>query len=962
MILLIIILIICLILFFADYHSFKQNVLSELDELRNNIENLSININYCQKKVSDKTHYKMDSEQRPKEDEISDKISFNASNQIGKYTDNESAAMYYTELNNGMEEKKNNNICEDKDESTEFDFSELANDIESKNISNENEQIFRSEESEQTKEYDGDDKQSAVKRSLDRKEDSKQLAANYNTCLNNKEDSDFNFEKMFLGNLFNKIGAFSIIIALCYFLSKIYWTPLMQVIFAYFSAIAIFLISIYLKGRDERYKNFSSVLMGVALSSLFIVTYYGVAISSIIPAAFGLLIGIFLLITAYFVSKMFNSIAFIIIGLSGGYLTPFLISSATDINYLALYYIFINIVSAIFVHINTNYKVVNNCNLIITSCILLCFNLFNVNLSIVYPLILWSVYFVSEILLSIKNIEYSNCYLSLINYVILCIYCLSYCDNIHNFKFMALIFTPVSILYCIVSYLIKNKNELISVKYKHLFVCSVLISILWGLEDLTRILMLIVCGLTMIYINNIKKGKNYFYWINIYLGFALIYTAIYSDNKIRIILSLLLPLLLILLNKYIDNKKNTGMISLYFMSSIVFIFLLPHQYIRIFIAEIMAFVLMVMYKYLDIDNIKDVFKTNYAALYFIAGAVFISCCTKSVDLFGYTIQIGEQRVYLYSILALIMIFIMKIVNMNQYLKYGVGYVIASFASLLFIPGLYIVYDIENYKPLFNYRTCVFFMPIITSFISAYSIKNILHDVYNYLRFLAITGIYVFISLEINLIITKQQGLSELPDTMFYLIKCMTIAMVGFVYTLNMLNLSKITKLQVFEYASLLIYIGSLVSIMIGCVFGYMFDWNEYFIPIVNIRFIAFMFAIAVTYILSKYYNSKELKYFMTVIGTVLVACESFNIFDDNTIATSIAVLLYSSILIIIGIIRNNEILKKSGIVITILVILKILGIDLIDLDTKIKVVIFLIIGILLLILSYVYLKITKKKS
>lgn len=102
MILLIIILIICLILFFADYNSFKQNVLSELDELRNNIENLSISIDYCQKKVSENEHYTINSEQRWQEDEISDEISFNARNKVGKYSDNEFAAMYYTELNNKM--------------------------------------------------------------------------------------------------------------------------------------------------------------------------------------------------------------------------------------------------------------------------------------------------------------------------------------------------------------------------------------------------------------------------------------------------------------------------------------------------------------------------------------------------------------------------------------------------------------------------------------------------------------------------------------------------------------------------------------------------------------------------------------------------------------------------------------------------------------------------------------------
>ncbi len=876
----------------------------------------------------------------------------------------------------------------------------------------------------------------------------------------NTKNKPFNFEKIFLDNIYNKVGALSIIIALCYFLSGVYLTPLMQIITAYIVGIGIFGLSVFMKNRNEKYKSFSGVIMGISLASMFIVTYYGASVSSVIPEQVGFILGIVLLIAAYFESKYFDSVAFIVIGLLGGYLTPYIVNPSANINSLALYFIFMNIVSAIYVNLNPKNKFINSFNIIITSCILLLsdinFILRGEDVSFIFPITLWCVYFVSEILFSLKDTNYSNNTLSVINYIIFFIFTLiEFIAFENDYKKIALVYVPLTVIYMAVSYIMNNKNKSLSDVYNNLGICSIILALSFALEDLLRIFALILGGLTIIFINKFKNKEKYVLWANIYLimvviftalypnegariaiglgiptflillnkfintdkyyylnigyficalvftalypnegariaialgvpaflillnkfintdkyyslniGYficALVFTALYPNEGARIAIALGVPTFLILLNKFINTEKYANINSIYFIVSIIFTACCSSPYLRIFIPEITAILLLCLYDFLNLDKLKDCINTNYVALFLITGLFFISYSTETLNIFGLTIYPDAQRVYLTSIMALIIIFIAVALKKNNYIKYGVSYIFASYFALLFVHGLYIVDNIENYKPVLSYRTPVFFTPIITSFICAYKVKDILPNIYQYLKFLAITGIYVYLSLETNFIITKQQGLTDYSYEMYSVVKYMTMAMIGFTYTLNMLRLAKMTKFVIFEYAALAIYFVSLITIYFGCTL----NWYEYFIPIVNIRFIAFIFAIVVTYMLSGFYNIKKIQYLMPVIGLSLVYFEANDYLNkisfDVAIIKSAIIIVYSSILILIGLLRNNDIMKKAGIIITDIILVKMLIFDISNLDTTIKVFVYMVTGAMLLLVSFFYTKIIKKE-
>ena len=86
-----------------------------------------------------------------------------------------------------------------------------------------------------------------------------ELQANYDNYISDKnKPEDFDLQKALLGNIFNKIGAVAIIVALIIFIKLvspyIVITPLMKVIFAYLAGIGLLGGGFYLH-KKETLKN-----------------------------------------------------------------------------------------------------------------------------------------------------------------------------------------------------------------------------------------------------------------------------------------------------------------------------------------------------------------------------------------------------------------------------------------------------------------------------------------------------------------------------------------------------------------------------------------------------------------------------------------------------------------------------------------------------------------------------------
>lgn len=88
--------------------------------------------------------------------------------------------------------------------------------------------------------------------------------------------ADFSFEKFFLGNLFNKIGAIALFVGLIVFIklvsNYIVFTPVMKATLAYMATCVLFFFGFKLR-KQENMENYSEVVFGTAIGTLFITTY-----------------------------------------------------------------------------------------------------------------------------------------------------------------------------------------------------------------------------------------------------------------------------------------------------------------------------------------------------------------------------------------------------------------------------------------------------------------------------------------------------------------------------------------------------------------------------------------------------------------------------------------------------------------------------------------------------------------
>ena len=236
-----------------------------------------------------------------------------------------------------------------------------------------------------------------------------------------KTENDFDISKIFLGNIFNKIGALAIIIAIVIFIKLvspyIVITPLVKISAGFIAGLLMIGTAFHLR-KNEKLQNYSEVLLGTGFADLFITTFCGYGMFHILNTYSAIIIGAILLISTYIISDKMKTKSMLIIGLIGGYLTPFL--SNADVNVSISYLIFLNAISVVYSLKNKNVKVINIINLVLTMIIMSCFKISH-EICIALPLVLWLVYIVYDLLRE-KNTNEYDAGLSWINYGVLTVF------------------------------------------------------------------------------------------------------------------------------------------------------------------------------------------------------------------------------------------------------------------------------------------------------------------------------------------------------------------------------------------------------------------------------------------------------------------------------------------------------------------------------------------------------------
>lgn len=230
-----------------------------------------------------------------------------------------------------------------------------------------------------------------------------------------KTNENTNFEKLFLGNLFNKIGAIAIIIAIGIFIKLIYplviFTPVLKTGLGFLAGFVLLLISVKL--HRGQMKNYAEVLMGTGTAALFITTYcaYGLLHTLSMPAAVA--IGTLILVGTYFAADKLQTTSMLTIGLIGGYLNPVFLNSNASADFVLGYLIFLNLLSLIYTYKNSEKSLINIINLPLT----LCFAVYYSNkteLTEFLPFVIWGMYLLFNLLSVRQNRD--NTVLNWLNY------------------------------------------------------------------------------------------------------------------------------------------------------------------------------------------------------------------------------------------------------------------------------------------------------------------------------------------------------------------------------------------------------------------------------------------------------------------------------------------------------------------------------------------------------------------
>jgi len=576
-----------------------------------------------------------------------------------------------------------------------------------------------------------------------------------NYCENNevtKNAAQFNFENIFLGNIFNKIGAIAIIIGLCLFIKLIspyiVFTPLIKITMGYI--ISILMLFGGLKLKEEKIKAYKETILGTSVSTAFITTYCAYTMFKIFSPLTAILISSLILCGVFFLADKQKSLSMIIIALIAGYITPFLTTQASNVNFFLCYFIFINLLSLIYTYKNPNYSNINLINLCLTCIITIIYTLVNsANINIFIPIILWSIYIIYDILRPNKDKGYfdKNNLLCYLNFAILTLLSIVIFIN-ESFTAIGFLLLFSSLLYFALAYYHKKQNNCYN-PYIYSGVIGIYLGTFFLTDETTRVAYWSIEGLILSFIAH-KYKINYMF--NFSLGFILSATIrlFFIDNVVNTYnydeykpilnirtLNFLFPILASFLSEKLllksSNTKyqNKGYIFKFISLSLIYLFVT---------FELTTYIQKITDKRID---------KNY----------FTLMCSSIIG-FKYSIQMK------------------KIYEMTKFNLFNIfAYLVGGFSLLKLLGGLEYK-PLALYIPILNIRFAAFLSSIIAASFFARLAKS------NIYKYLAITLGFLTIHIETTDFISGHNA--YLVSLMWLLYTCI-ITLIGIFKNKNVLK-------------------------------------------------------------------------------------------------------------------------------------------------------------------------------
>ena len=620
-----------------------------------------------------------------------------------------------------------------------------------------------------------------------------------------KSKKSFDFETAFLGNIFNKIGAIALIVGVIIFIKLvspyIVFTPLMKILSGYILGVIIFIFGLRMK--EEKLKAYKETLLGTGVSLLFISTYFSSAFFNIFSPVLATMIATIILLSVFFIADKQKTVSMISIALIAGYLNPIIANANASIEFLFGYYIFLNLLSIIYVFKNPKRDVINFVNLCLTFIILMGIFIYrSATISIVYPLVLWVIYLAYDILRKEKsNSEKDkNNILNWLNFAILTLFSLAiFGDKKSEIGYLL---TSVSVLYFGLVFKFAKKSSDNYKPYLYSALVTVLLSTLFLTDGVLRVAIWSLEGLILIIVANKYKLDYLLNWAFGFL-FSSVTSMLCMDN--------------IVYYKNIDNYEpilNSRTLSFIFPTFLSFVsyFLLNknksdknEKYVELFKFSFVSLIFL----YLMLELNSFIYKINFENF----DSAFMSKMLLCILGFKYALQ--TKRMYISS---------------NYYLFNFASYFVAVISCLVLLFAGYKYIPTNSFHPVINVRFLAYLVAIITSAFYAKWTKN---EIFKYIC--VILG-FVLIDIEASDFIA-----SSSLDNINWLNTLMWILYAGI-----------LTLFGIFKNLKFLKYTGIWISIMtILRIFVYDLKDTD-----MLYKFIAFLSLGSILLIVSYFYNKK----------------------------------------------------------------------------------------------------------
>ncbi len=316
---------------------------------------------------------------------------------------------------------------------------------------------------------------------------------------------------------------------------------------------------------------------------------------------------------------------------------------------------------------------------------------------------------------------------------------------------------------------------------------------------------------------------------------------------------------------------------------------------------------------------------------------------------------GLQRIVIWSVEAITLSYVLYKYKQDYLVNWILTFITASMINVFFVTG--IISGFYNYFPILNKRLLTFICPVLTAFLTYLLIRNNdnpkVRNTSEVIRFSYISMIYLFIIFEINNFINSNILMYNTDENF---ITAMLFAIIGFRYAVQSDKISMLNGSKLFKAASIIISIISLLTVLI---IGYEYNPVISFIPIFNIRFIAYLAAITNAVVCARRHNQIIYKYSALIIGFILLhveindCIEKYYLNNCNYLI-SVSWLLYAAVITITGILKKQKYLKNTGIWISILALIRILFFDMINVNPVYRLITLIALGIIFMFMSYFY--------